>query len=74
MDAYAAAKAQDLTGAWRSAVYDDPTSRRSACRERLAAAGLVGFTLGDPAAGQLGVSVEDLLVDRAFGPTPRTRR
>lgn len=33
--------------------------------------GAVGFTLGVPRPGQLGV-VEDLLVDRAFVPDPRT--
>ncbi|GLZ10604.1 UDP-N-acetylmuramoylalanine--D-glutamate ligase [Actinomadura sp. NBRC 104425] len=43
---------------------DDPVSTR------LGGPGAKGFTLGTPAAGQLGV-VEDLLVDRAFTPDPR---
>ncbi|MDP9465929.1 MAG: UDP-N-acetylmuramoyl-L-alanine--D-glutamate ligase [Actinomycetota bacterium] len=62
LDAYAADKGR-IHAAGTVAVYnrEDPESVRLAARARSRA----GFTLGSPAAGELGV-VEDLLVDRAF--------
>jgi UDP-N-acetylmuramoylalanine--D-glutamate ligase len=62
LDEYAAAKGK-IHGPGAVAVYN----REDATSVRLAAAAdaRAGFTLGSPAAGELGV-VEDLLVDRAF--------
>ena len=62
LDAYAADKGR-IHAPGTVAVYnrEDPESVRLAARS----ATRVGFTLGSPAAGELGV-VEDLLVDRAF--------
>ena len=71
LDAYAADKGR-IHAPGTVAVYN----REDAESVRLAAAGLergaaarAGFTLGSPAAGELGV-VEDLLVDRAFSHRP----
>jgi UDP-N-acetylmuramoylalanine--D-glutamate ligase len=67
LDAYAAAKAR-IHAPGTVAVYN----REDAESVRLAAAAdgpRAGFTLGSPAAGELGV-VEDLLVDRAFTYSP----
>ena len=62
LDAYAAAKGR-IHAPGTVAVHnrDDPGSVRLTARADVR----VGFTLGSPAAGELGV-VEDLLVDRAF--------
>ena len=62
LDAYAADKGR-IHAPGTVAVYnrEDPESVRLAARATMRA----GFTLGSPAAGELGV-VEDLLVDRAF--------
>ena len=64
MDAYAAAKARALTGPVAVAGVDD--ARAAALLAAAPAARKVGVTLGEPAAGQLGV-VGGVLVDRAFG-------
>ena len=66
LDAYADAKGR-IFGSGTVAVYN----REDAESVRLAALAQsqVGFTLGSPAAGELGV-VEDLLVDRAFPEVP----
>ena len=66
LDAYAAAKGR-VHGPGTVAVYarDDPESVRLAARAGVRA----GYSLGVPAAGELGV-VEDLLVDRAFPHRP----
>jgi UDP-N-acetylmuramoylalanine--D-glutamate ligase len=63
MAAYAAAKARVLNG--RVAVVGLDDSRAAALLESAAAPVRVGFRLGEPAAGQLGVP-GGLLVDRAF--------
>lgn len=65
LEEYAAAKARIYAGA-RTVIYnaDDEWSARLAAPYRG-----VGFTLGVPRPGQLGV-VEDLLVDRAFTADP----
>jgi UDP-N-acetylmuramoylalanine--D-glutamate ligase len=68
MEVYAADKARVYAGVQRACVYNlaDPATE-DMVREADVAEGAraVGFTLGMPAAGNLGV-VEDLLVDRAF--------
>lgn len=61
-------------GATHSVVYNaaDPTTERFVCEADVTeGARAVGFTLGSPSPGQLGV-VEDVLVDRAFVDDPRT--
>ncbi len=63
MAAYAADKARALTGAVAVAGLDDPVA--AALLDRAAAPVRVGFTLGEPAAGQLGVR-DGALIDRAF--------
>lgn len=63
MAAYVAAKAQVLTGDVAVLGLDDPVAAELATRER--AGRTVGFTLAEPAPGQLGVR-EGALVDRAF--------
>ncbi|UOE21820.1 UDP-N-acetylmuramoyl-L-alanine--D-glutamate ligase [Thermobifida halotolerans] len=72
MEPYAAAKAK-IYGAGTVRVVNtaDPLIRGLAETHGDPAAPLVGFGLGVPRAGELGV-VEDLLVDRAFVPDPRT--
>jgi UDP-N-acetylmuramoylalanine--D-glutamate ligase len=70
LDAYAADKGRIYAGAQVACVYNaaDPRTEqlvREADVEEGCTA--VGFTLGAPAVGQLGV-VDDLLVDRAFHP------
>jgi UDP-N-acetylmuramoylalanine--D-glutamate ligase len=68
MEVYAADKARIYDGVLRACVYNlaDPATEEMV-REAdiLEGARAVGFTLGTPAPGNLGV-VEDLLVDRAF--------
>lgn len=63
MDAYAADKARALDGRVAVVGLDDPVAR--GLLNRAAASVRVGFTLGDPAAGELGVR-DGALVDRAF--------
>ncbi|GAA2579542.1 UDP-N-acetylmuramoyl-L-alanine--D-glutamate ligase [Actinomadura fulvescens] len=64
LEAYAADKGKIYAPGTIAVVNsDDPTS------VRLGGAGAIGFTLGTPRPGQLGV-VEDLLVDRALVPDP----
>jgi UDP-N-acetylmuramoylalanine--D-glutamate ligase len=63
MAAYAADKARALDGRVAVVGLDDPVA--AALLERAAAAVRVGFTLGEPSAGQLGVR-DGALVDRAF--------
>ncbi len=63
MAAYTAAKARVLTG--RVAVVGLDDSRAAALRDTAPAPVRVGFRLGEPAAGELGVR-DGLLVDRAF--------
>ncbi|GAA3840442.1 UDP-N-acetylmuramoyl-L-alanine--D-glutamate ligase [Saccharothrix violaceirubra] len=65
MDAYAQAKARVLTGDVGVANADDPLV--SALLADAPARAHVGFTLGTPDEGQLGV-VDGMVVDRAFGP------
>ncbi|GAA2101001.1 UDP-N-acetylmuramoyl-L-alanine--D-glutamate ligase [Actinomadura alba] len=68
MEAYAADKGKIFVSAALAVVNaDDPWSVRLA----EGAGRTVGFTLGTPAPGQLGV-VDGLLVDRAFVPDPAT--
>jgi UDP-N-acetylmuramoylalanine--D-glutamate ligase len=70
LDAYAADKGRIYTGCEVAAVYNVADPRTEALvREADVTEGAraIGFTLGAPAVGQLGV-VEDVLVDRAFGP------
>ena len=68
MDAYAADKARAYSGVERACVYNaaDPATERLV-REAdvVEGARAVGFTLGTPGVGMVGV-VEDILVDRAF--------
>ncbi|MDG3011995.1 UDP-N-acetylmuramoyl-L-alanine--D-glutamate ligase [Rhodococcus sp. D2-41] len=64
MDAYAAAKARVLTGRVGAVGLDDPVAAGLAAQSP--AETTVGFRLGEPAPGELGV-VGDELVDRAFG-------
>ncbi|GAA1920032.1 UDP-N-acetylmuramoyl-L-alanine--D-glutamate ligase [Nocardioides hwasunensis] len=68
MDQYAADKARIYERVQRACVYNlaDPLTERMVERaDVVEGARAVGFTLGMPAAGNVGV-VEDLLVDRAF--------
>src|SRR4051812_25508029 len=67
MAAYAGAKARALRGPVAVAGLDDPAA--AALLAAAPAARRVGVTLGEPGPGQLGV-VGDVLVDRAFPPTP----
>ncbi len=62
-DAYAAAKARALAGRVAVAGLDDPAA--SALLDRSAAPVKVGFRLGEPGSGELGVR-DGTLVDRAF--------
>ncbi|GAA3975956.1 UDP-N-acetylmuramoyl-L-alanine--D-glutamate ligase [Thermobifida alba] len=72
MAPYAAAKARVYgAGTIRVVNAADPFIRELAETHGDPAAPLVGFGLGVPRAGELGV-VEDLLVDRAFVADPRT--
>ncbi|MFI9817148.1 UDP-N-acetylmuramoyl-L-alanine--D-glutamate ligase [Saccharothrix variisporea] len=64
-EAYARAKAQVLTGEVAVAGVDDPYVSR--LLSEAPAPAHVGFTLGEPQEGQLGV-LDGNLVDRAFGP------
>jgi UDP-N-acetylmuramoylalanine--D-glutamate ligase len=66
MEEYAAAKARIFT---KAGVVIYNADDEGAARLAEPYAGRVGFTLGVPRPGQLGV-VEDLLVDRAFVPDP----
>ena len=70
LDAYAADKGR-IHAPGTVAVYnrEDPASVRLADAAVQRGAPRAGFTLGSPAAGELGV-VEDLLVDRAFPHLP----
>jgi UDP-N-acetylmuramoylalanine--D-glutamate ligase len=63
MNAYAADKARALDGRVAVVGLDDPVA--SGLLADAAASVKVGFTLGDPAAGQLGVR-DGALIDRAF--------
>jgi UDP-N-acetylmuramoylalanine--D-glutamate ligase len=63
MDAYAADKARALDGRVAVVGLDDPVA--SGLLDGAAASVRVGFTAGDPAAGQLGVR-DGALIDRAF--------
>lgn len=68
-DAYVAAKGRIFERCQVAAVYnhEDPLTRRLVeDADVVAGCRAVGFTLGTPGPGELGV-VEDLLVDRAFG-------
>jgi UDP-N-acetylmuramoylalanine--D-glutamate ligase len=64
MDAYARDKARVLDGAVAVAGLDDPVA--AGLLGTAAAPVRVGFRLGEPAVGELGV-VDGVLVDRAFG-------
>ncbi len=69
MDAYAADKARIFApGTIAVLNADDPEAAKLGARADVS----YGFTLGTPAAGQLGV-VEDVLVDRAFTDDPVRR-
>jgi UDP-N-acetylmuramoylalanine--D-glutamate ligase len=73
VDSYAAAKGVIYRGVQVACVYNvaDPrTEDLVRAAEVTEGARAIGFTLGAPGPGQLGV-VEDLLVDRAFGSTDR---
>lgn len=63
MSAYTADKARALGG--RVAVIGMDDAHAAALRERAAAPVTVGFRLGEPAPGELGV-IEGMVVDRAF--------
>ena len=68
MAAYAADKGRIFTGVERACVYnvaDDATRRLVEEADVVEGARAIGFTLGTPGVGMLGV-VEDILVDRAF--------
>ena len=70
LEAYAREKGRVYSGVELAAVYNvaDPTTRRLVeAADVGAGARAIGFTLQAPGPGELGV-VEDLLVDRAFGP------
>src|SRR5437588_6400631 len=67
LDAYVGAKARVLTGEIAVGGVDD--QRVAALLAAAPASRKVGLTLGEPAAGQLGVCA-GRLVDRAFGDTP----
>jgi UDP-N-acetylmuramoylalanine--D-glutamate ligase len=74
MRAYAEAKGRVYEGCERACVYnaaDAETERLVRAADVAEGCRAVGFTLGAPGPGQLGV-VDGLLVDRAFGPDPRT--
>lgn len=64
MDAYVEAKMQALRGTVAVVGLDDDIA--SGLRERSPAERRIGFTAGEPAAGELGV-VDGMVVDRAFG-------
>lgn len=72
-DAYAADKARIFEGVTHSCVYNvaEPvTERMVADADVTEGARAIGFTLGVPAMGMIGV-VDDLIVDRAFVPQRR---
>jgi UDP-N-acetylmuramoylalanine--D-glutamate ligase len=70
LEPYAAAKGRVYApGTIRVVNTADPWSARLAAEHGDPAASLVGFTLGTPRPGEVGV-VEDLLVDRAFTADP----
>ena len=74
MDAYAADKGRIYTGVSRACVYNvaDPVTERLVREaEVVEGARAIGFTLGIPDVGMLGV-VDDILVDRAFVEERRT--
>ena len=74
MRAYADAKGRVYEGCERACVYniaDPETERLVRAADVAEGCRAVGFTLGAPGPGQLGV-VDGLLVDRAFGPNPQT--
>ncbi|UFU04230.1 UDP-N-acetylmuramoyl-L-alanine--D-glutamate ligase [Ruania suaedae] len=74
MDAYAGAKARVYSRTRRACVYNaaDPRTRQMVEEaDVIEGARAVGFTLGMPAIGQVGM-VEDLLADRAFAPDRQT--
>lgn len=74
-DAYAAAKGRIYAGAQVACVYNvaDPRTERLVREADVAEGALaVGFTLGAPGPGQVGL-VEDVLVDRAFHVAPDAR-
>ena len=64
MEAYSADKARALNGRVAVVGLDDPVA--AGLLEHAAASVRVGFRLGEPAAGELGVR-DGMLVDRAFG-------
>lgn len=73
-EAYAAAKGRVLENVERACVYnvEDPATERLVREADVQdGARAVGFTLGVPGVGMLGV-VDDLLADRAFVPERRT--
>jgi len=68
MSAYAADKGRIYTGVSRACVYnvaDEATRRLVEEADVVEGARAIGFTLGTPSVGMVGV-VEDILVDRAF--------
>jgi len=70
MDAYARDKGRIYERVWRACVYnvaDEVTRSLVEDAEVEEGARAIGFTLGMPSVGQVGV-VEDILVDRAFIP------
>lgn len=70
LDSYAAAKAKIYTDVQRACVYnvEDPRTRQLVEQaDVIEGARAIGFTLGIPAPGMVGV-VEDVLADRAFVP------
>ncbi|WP_159621868.1 Mur ligase family protein [Ruania rhizosphaerae] len=74
LDAYAAAKARVFERTQAACVYNvaDPRTRRMVEEaDVIDGARAVGFTLGMPGPGQVGV-VEDVLADRAFPPNRHT--
>ncbi|ROS77211.1 UDP-N-acetylmuramoylalanine--D-glutamate ligase [Cellulomonas sp. PhB143] len=76
LDAYAAAKGRVYAGARVACVYAvaDARTRDLVCEAEVQdGARAIGFTVGVPGPGQVGV-VDGVLVDRAFhGPDPRAR-
>ncbi|MEQ3835668.1 UDP-N-acetylmuramoyl-L-alanine--D-glutamate ligase [Lawsonella clevelandensis] len=70
VDAYAAAKAQVLTGLYGIVGVDD--ARAAAAGEECPAQFVVGFRTGEPLRGQVGVH-ENGLFDNAFGPNEEAR-
>lgn len=70
VDAYAAAKAQVLTGLYGIVGVDD--ARAAAAGKECSAQFVVGFRAGEPLRGQVGVH-ENGLFDNAFGPNEEAR-